>query len=111
MTTLTYTPSDSSSRKLKVRVRKSQFGDGYAQRVEDGLNSSAQVWSLIYTDCNAADGNAIEAIFNGALTVAFDWTPPGGATSLKWVCEEGCSRVFHGVLSDITATIEQDFKP
>lgn len=87
METFTNQPDYSAQKKLTPRVRKAQFGDGYEQRVADGLNSKLQMWSVTFK--RATD--EAEAIYDfleerGAVE-AFAWTSPDGYTA-AWLCDE-----------------------
>lgn len=58
------------------RVREVQFGDGYKQRVGDGLNSESQSWPLTFVG-NWQRINEIRNFFRRhAGYKAFKWTSP-----------------------------------
>lgn len=110
MPTFTYTPSYGAALKTQPRVRKAQFGDGYSQRVADGINNAPRVWSLTFGKRTAADIDAIEAfLVTQAGTAYFTWTPPRGAVG-KWICttwDRGVDDVNNERLS---ATFEEVFE-
>lgn len=39
----------------KVRIIKTQFGDGYEQRMADGINNSPRNWSLVFNNRTRED--------------------------------------------------------
>ena len=88
--TLTFTPPDSVeapsySSKMKTVARKlvSGFGDGYSQRIRDGIKTQQEVWSLIFSVLNDADAETIMAFFEARGEVEqFYWTNPRGETKL-----------------------------
>jgi len=83
----TYTPAYSSQLKTAQRVRTASFGDGYEQRVADGINTQPEVWQLTFTNVDTATADAIEAQLKGyAGVTAFTWTPPG-RSQIKVVCD------------------------
>lgn len=87
MTTFTASPSYSVNMTKAPRVRKSQFGDGYQQRVADGINTISRAWNLVFKG-NQSEIEAIESFFvtEGGIT-SFDWTPPTGSAG-KFIAEE-----------------------
>lgn len=107
MSTFTEIPS-SASLSTKPRVRTAAFGDGYEQRLADGINSAPRAWSLGFTR-PTAEADVIIAFFearNGAE--AFDWTPPYG-TSGKFVAREWSSQLIGPVAKTINVTFEEVF--
>ncbi|MDT8372130.1 MAG: phage tail protein [Gammaproteobacteria bacterium] len=87
MATFSYSPDQSASLTKSPRVRSIQFGDGYQQRVPDGLNTQPRTWSLTFNR-NSIDIVDIEAFLVARNGVeAFDWTPYTGLTG-KWVCSK-----------------------
>lgn len=86
--TFSYTPTWNSALDEEPKVRVAAFGDGYAQRVPDGINTTAQKWDLVFdgvTD-STADGIVTLLRNNGGATY-FLWTPPGG-TQIKVICKQ-----------------------
>lgn len=91
-----------------LRTRKAQFGDGYAQRVADGLNNRASTYTLRF----ANDGPVIAAILafldsHGGAT-AFYWTPPLRQPAL-FVCEKYTDPTKDGDVYAMTAQFEETF--
>ena len=60
----------------KPRVLKANYGDGYEQRVANGINNTPEVWSLTWKNRTTIDANKIIAFLEdkGGVT-AFDWYP------------------------------------
>ena len=88
-------PSTGSDEKRSYKVRKTNFGDGYQQRVADGLNSARTVWNLSFQGLTTTDANTVEAFIEArGGHESFYWTPPNGSQG-RWVCE-GLSRVEEG---------------
>lgn len=100
-------PDYGASENKEPKIRKAQFGDGYAQRVQDGVNNLPRKWNLKFTQ-TPANADKIEnflASTNG--TSNFDWTPPRGASG-KWVAEKW-DRSIEEAYDVITAVFEEDF--
>lgn len=79
MATFPYLPDLGASPDLTPRLRSVQFGDGYRQRAEDGLNTIQPSWKLTFSSRTQLEAQAIGAwmIANKAHVNAFDWAAPG----------------------------------
>jgi phage-related protein len=89
MATFTWTPDFGASAGYKPRVRVAKFGDGYEQRVADGINTGQDEWSLRFSVRDDLETGAILAFLNTrAGAEAFDWTPPGAIDPIRVVCRE-----------------------
>ena len=88
------TPDKTLTRNNKPRVIKIQFGDGYEQRVQEGINNIVQSFSVTFNNRPKADIDDIMAFLdNKAGTTAFDFTYPdtnagGNERTVKVVCED-----------------------
>lgn len=107
MSTFTDTPS-SAALSTQPRVRAAAFGDGYAQRVADGINNAPRAWSLGFTRPNS-EADTIIAFFEARNGVeAFDWSPPYGAAG-RWVVKEWSVQLIGAVAKSVSATFEEVF--
>lgn len=107
MSDFTYQPSYGASRKRKPRALVAAFGDGYEQRVGDGVNVDLVEWELVFQNRNATDADAIEAFFAlKAAVTAFTWTPSGGS-EITVVCRQWSRSYAEAGKNTITATFEQ----
>lgn len=107
MSTFTDTPA-SASLTVKPRIRTAQFGDGYEQRLADGINNAPRSWALTFARSNA-EADVILAFFearNG--DEAFDWTPPYGAAG-KFVARDWSVQLIGPVAKSITTTFDEVF--
>ena len=93
--TFTYIPTYGASEQTKPRVRAANFGDGYEQRVADGINTTKRVWTLTFSKSAADMATVVAFLANEGGLTAFTWTPPRGASGL-WVCREWTSPVNDG---------------
>jgi phage-related protein len=108
MSTFTWQPAPGASQPVKPSVRTSPFGDGYQQRVPDGINTIKRAWSLRFTRVTA-DIDAIENFLKArAGAEAFDWMPPAGAAG-KWLCPEWARNAADRDAQEITATFTEIF--
>ena len=105
MATFTYVPDRSFKQSVKPRVLKAQFGDGYSQRLADGINTLGRSWNVTFKNRDLTTISAITSFFEGLQgTVSFDWTPPGEVSSVKVICEEWNEEYITEDIRTITAT-------
>lgn len=78
-----YAPSFSIPSTMMPRVRRAQFGDGYEQRSQDGINVLLQKWSLTFENRAKSDADEIEGFLraHGGVT-AFEFVAPGSEWSV-----------------------------
>jgi len=87
MTDFLWVPSFSSAASIKVRLKKTKFGDGYEQRGTDGINMVTRDWDLTFNKRTDTEANDIEAFLEANAGTALSWTPPGGIAALKYTCD------------------------
>lgn len=108
MSTFTWSPDPGASQTIQPRVRTANFGDGYQQRVGNGINTMPRTWSLSFTR-PASLINTIEAFLVArAGTESFSWTPPVGDAG-KWVCSNWSRTVPHRDVGTLSATFTEVF--
>ena len=101
-------PDYGASVSVDIKVRKAQFGDGYVQRVKDGMNNLPRKWNLTFTQTKA-NADTIESFLESTYGASnFDWTPPRGASG-KWVVSEKWDRSVQEAYDVITVIFEEDF--
>jgi len=112
MATFEFTPDFGSQANYKPRVRMAQFGDGYQQRVADGINTSPATWPLAFTNRDDTERDGILSFLVARNGVeSFDWTPPFGGASIKVTCAEWDWTPARFNVNTITATFMQVFEP
>ena len=91
-----YRPDKSLKRSSKPKIHLATFGDGYEQRLADGINSVKETYSVSFATRPKADIDDIVAFFESKQGVtAFDFTIPdsngsetgGTETTIKVVCD------------------------
>jgi phage-related protein len=108
MSTFTWSPAPGPVLSVKPRVRTAPFGDGYQQRVGDGINTQPRSWSLQFTR-QTSDVDAIDAFLSACDGVeSFDWLPPSGLTG-KWICADWSRSAVARQVQSITATFQEVF--
>lgn len=90
---------------------RNQFGDGYSQRVADGINNNPLTWdvSIQYRTTAEADDIDVFLTARGGIE-SFDWTPPLESIAIKVLCPKWDRDIAHGAAQAITATFEQVFE-
>lgn len=58
----TYPVTYNTSKTGSTRVKVSQFGDGYRQYIEDGINTSDEQWNVDFKPLDLTTANALETI-------------------------------------------------
>lgn len=96
---------------VRFRALKAQFGDGYSQEAEDGINSRTETWPLEFIGTES-EILPIKAFLDRHGTwKGFLWTPPMGQQAV-FLMEQGYSPVpIGGGWFTLTVTFKQKFKP
>jgi phage-related protein len=89
MPTFTYQPDNMAQLTENPRVLRAQFGDGYMQRVGDGININPRKYQLSFNTRSTAEIAPIVAFLEAQNGIySFDWTPPDGVAG-KWITPDG----------------------
>lgn len=108
--TFTWATEKGAEGEITQRVRTQQFGDGYSQSVEDGINNRSQSWPVTFTGAKARTQAIMMFLDRHKGARAFLWTPPLGELGL-YKCN-GYKPVHRGgSVYAINATFEQTFHP
>lgn len=87
-----------------------QFGDGYAQRVQDGINAAPRVYRTLYKTRSQAEAGAIDTFLKANLGIAVDWTPANHAAG-KFIWTAYKRARANGTYEDLEITFEEVFDP
>lgn len=82
-------PDKGFSRQNTPRVHLAQFGDGYSQRIVNGINALDQVFSLNFANRPKADIDAITNFLEtkgGVTSFNFTYDEDGSETTIKVLC-------------------------
>ncbi len=77
-------PQEEPQGEVMLRVRKTQFGDGYSQVGGDGLNPKVQNWPLVFRG-TTAEITPIRDFMDAHIGISFYWTPPLGVQG-RYAC-------------------------
>ncbi|MBZ4402460.1 phage tail protein [Myxococcus sp. AS-1-15] len=93
-----FTPDYGVQQQAQPRILKAQFGDGYAQRAEDGLRPTLQRWALQFNARRKVEADAIEAFLTAHRgTLPFEFVAPTSAwavTAFRFGTGDGARTQF-----------------
>lgn len=111
--TLPVEPSQSGySEQDTFRVQVAQFGDGYEQRVVDGINATPRSVSLTCAILTASEKTTLVNFLKArGGWDSFYYTLPSESTPRLWVCDDSVktSSVDGGVLWDVSFSLREVF--
>lgn len=108
MSDFNYQPAPGARVTREPRVLSARFGDGYEQRVADGINTQPRTWELTFQRA-AADIATILAFFEakGGVT-SFTWTPEG-ESEVRVLCRRWSRGYVAPGAGAVSATFEEVF--
>jgi len=106
------TPTYGLQKRSAPIVRRIQYGDGYETRLSYGLNQNPKTYSLTF-QVSETDADTIETFLDARAddNASFDFTPPGEASSSKFVCESWSKTIPYLNRATITCTFREVFEP
>ena len=113
-TTGATTPRYGQQKRSAPNTRTVRFADGYEHRILFGLaqNQNPKVFNFTF-DVAQADAVKIENFLDDRAndSASFDFTPPGEASSSKFVCEGWSKTIPFVNRATIQATFREVFEP
>jgi phage-related protein len=109
--TFTIAPDYASPASVKPEIATANFGDGYSQRVPQGINWIGEEWDLTFSARTPSERDALLAFFvaqGGYL--AFNWTSPSGTTG-KFVATNWGYSPTSAAANSVSAHFSQVFEP
>ena len=101
-----WSPAPGAQSPAAPRVKEVKFGDGYAQRAPDGINTDLRTHSLTFVDTVENIGE-IDAFLTAKRGVtAFLYQPFGQWVDKKVVCKQWTPEM-HNTYAKLTATFEE----
>ncbi len=86
MATFDFCANPGAQRQLTPKVREAEFGDGYSQRVGDGINTQKSIWNVAFTR-DKSEIDQIDAFLIARSGVeSFDWIAPDGSSG-RYLCK------------------------
>lgn len=96
---------------INFQVKKAQFGDGYAQKVGNGLNNKFSTWNITVDNDYEYIELVKDFLDDHKGYMSFLWTPPNQATALRFTCASYGEVPHVGTQSRLTAVFEQVYFP
>ena len=108
------TPTYGQQKRSAPLTRTIRFADGFEQRILFGLAShqNPKVYSFTF-EVSETEADTIEAFLDSRAndSASFDFTPPGEASSSKFVCETWNKSIPYLNRATIQATFREVFEP
>lgn len=103
-------PTYGVQKRSAPRVRAIQFGSGYQQRAQFGIQQNPKVYNLTF-EVSETVADEIETFLDARAAVqSFNFTPPGESSSSKFICREWSKSIPYLNRATVTATFEQVFE-
>ena len=103
-------PTYGVQKRSAPRVRAIQFGSGYQQRAQFGIQQNPKTFDLKF-EVSEVDADTIEAFLDARGAVeSFDFTPPGETSVSKFICREWSKSIPLLNRATVTAKFEQVFE-
>jgi phage-related protein len=102
------------SREVNQTVLVASFGDGYEQRVGDGINVKKDVFNLTFNNRPSSEANLIAAFFDTNAGKAFSFTVSDHAsstTTIKVVCDTYNVNYIRESIYSVSATFRRVYEP
>ena len=100
------------------RTLTAKFGDGYEQRVLDGINTKEDSFNISFNNRTAEDINLIAAFFDDRAAKSFDFTVTDTFTSgnlsnrtMKVVCDTYNINYVRENFHSLTCTLRRVYEP
>ena len=116
-------PDRGISRQSTPRVLTARFGDGYEQRIADGINSINEMFSVTFNNRSAAEVDDITGYFASLKgATSFTYTIPdstqtsnvapdtAGERRLKVVCQSYSQSYHHDGFYSVSATFKRVYE-
>lgn len=101
------------TRNIKQDILVAKFGDGYEQRVGNGLNSKKEVYNVSFKNRKAADINDLAEFFDTYTGKNFTIriTNSNGTESITVVCETYSISYTQPEVHTLSATLRRVYEP
>ena len=101
------------SRSSANKVLTARFGDGYEQRVRDGINIKMDSFAITFANRTATDINRIAAFFDAKAGNNFDFTVTdhAGDTTIKVVCDNYDINYLADNFHSMSASFRRVYEP
>ena len=94
----------------EYRILTSTFGDGYTQRVGDGINTEIESWNMTWDIITLSEKNILVDFFDARGGYeAINFTAPGDSSEKKWVVKGATVTPLSSAYFKVDAKFERVF--
>lgn len=114
MSDFAFPPTSALTGETAYRVLSAQFGDGYKQALQDGINNLKDTWAVVFDPSPIAQMAAIKAFLAAkAGATSFTWTPPApDNTEISVRCANVSTGFYRGgAVGRLTLAFERVYVP
>lgn len=110
-------PDKTMTRKSKPKVLTANFGDGYQQRIADGINSIDEVYTLRFKNREKAFIDDVVDFLDGKKGVTnFDFVVPDPSAgsnekTIKVICSDYSTNFEYDNFYTLTTTFKRVYEP
>jgi len=110
MTVFTVVPDKGFTKQTSPRILTTQFGDGYAHRIADGINNINITWDLTFNFRDLVEASSIIEFFEThGGSIPFEFTPPDEIVVYKVYCPNWSQTYDAPIARSIQATFVRTF--
>lgn len=112
-----FIPDKTMQQQSKPKVYKATFGDGYEQRIAQGINNIAETYSVSFVNRTNEDIDDIITFLdskNGVTSFAFtlpDSNAGGGERTIRVICEDYSRTYSYDEFYGCQATFRRVYEP
>lgn len=106
METFHWRPQNSSTASISPKVKAIKFGDGYEQRIKDGINNDLRSYSVTFVGLTENIDLIDDFLIRHNAVKAFLWREPNRNRLITVVCRSWNSTP-NGAVKTISATFEE----
>tara|TARA_Y100000385_G_C12952767_1_gene576211 strand:+ start:162 stop:608 length:447 start_codon:yes stop_codon:yes gene_type:complete len=108
-TTVDFAFDKNTQRKTKIRVLTAGFGDGYEQRIRNGINSKEETFSVTFNNRSNEEIQVLSAFLDNKAGANFDITFNG--ETLKVTSEEYSTTYNQTSIHSLTTELRRVYEP
>lgn len=94
------------------RIVLNSYGDGYSQRIEDGLNHMLRQTTITYSNLSTTEFTTMRNFFRSLNGIdSFKWRPEGDVFECVWYASKISQIATNGSRWTLTVDIKEDPTP
>jgi phage-related protein len=109
MSDFEYQPLIGATPSIEPKVLSVKFGDGYEQRLANGINNQPEEWNLNFSNTAEVINEIYQFLKAKGAVDSFTWTP-AGFSEITVVCRSWSRPVLSRGVGSISARFEQVYE-